>query len=218
MLASNIVDLARQILADEDSDNYRWPDPDMLAYLNEAQRVLAVVRPDAAAVREAVQLAPGVKQAVPATGLRFIGLVRNMGINGTVPGRRITHIDSDSLGAYDLDWDTLTPVTVIKHSLYDEDDPLNFDVYPPVHASTPVYVEMVYSKTPVELTDLGDAIGFSDSYSGALIQWVVYMAFSTDISSATSMARASGHGSMFFNILGVKMQADLIVSPNKENQ
>ena len=78
---------------------------------------------------------------------------------------------------------TAPTVPEAKHSpigyyLFDENDPLNFYVYPGVAGNA--YVEMVYSQRPTDLANTSATIAVPDNYSNALIDYCLFRAFTKD--------------------------------------
>jgi len=46
MLASNVIDIVRRVVNDEDSENERWSDSALLKYIGDAERRIYELRPD----------------------------------------------------------------------------------------------------------------------------------------------------------------------------
>ena len=68
----------------QDTTSVRWPEAELLRYINDAQREIVNFRPDSSATTANVQLVTGTKQTLPSGGLRLIKLTRNM--DGTSGG------------------------------------------------------------------------------------------------------------------------------------
>ena len=143
--------LARIEATLQDTANVRWTEAELLNYINDAQREITNIKPDATATHANVQLVTGTKQSIPTDGLKLISVVRNMSgywVEAT-GGRAIRLVAWDILDTQDPDWHNPTVTgdathgTTPKHFLFDEDDPLNYYVYPGVAGN--VYLEIVYS-------------------------------------------------------------------------
>ena len=79
ILASNIIAQASELAQDE--DNVTWTSPQALEWLNDAQRAVCLLRPDASVLNHSVQLIPGTRQEI--TGRRLVSISRNMGVDET---------------------------------------------------------------------------------------------------------------------------------------
>jgi len=218
MLASKIIKQASDQL--HDTLHERWALDEKIQGLNYAQNLVVIHRPDSNVNNAARQLTAGeTKQTIPSDGIRFMKLVRNMGEAGSTPGTVITHVEMDTFNQEDPDWHTAPAATVIEHYLYDPADPLNYYVYPPVHGSTAVYVDEVYSQVPTDVPDQAGGyvadtslIGLPDIYSNALLEFMLYLMFLKD-EEAASDAKAAVHNGHALQMLGVKSQKDFLFAP-----
>ena len=115
MQASVPISGAAKLLAD--AGNVRWTAADLLEWLNRAQRAIVLVRPDAKTTRGNITLAPGVDQAIAATGLRLLRITRNQS------GRIVTLISEEQLTDFDPAWPTASSSSAIKHYMHDPREP-----------------------------------------------------------------------------------------------
>lgn len=212
MIASQVIDRAGLLLSDSAGD--RWARQTLLDFINEAVRQVVLVRPDASARVETVQLAPGTRQALPQNGLRLLGVVRNMGQDGTTPGPAVRLAEKSALDAAEAAWHTQQGASEISEYLYDLRRPAVYYVSPPVADSPAVYVEIAYAASPDALTLEGEEIGLDDVYAGPVLDWVLYRAFHADTESAASRARAEHHFQAFYRALDRKTQSDIAVAPD----
>lgn len=224
ILAKDILDRAATMLGDPTHVVYPWTDK--LKWLNDAQREIVLVCPDASTKNEPVQLTAGAtKQTIPAAGIKFLKLIRNMGADGAAPGDII-----DSVAEAEMNqrrgWHTATPATSIMHYIEIPNDNRNYYVYPPVHASTDVYVEILYSCAPadvvisgLELTDLASStavISLDDIYANAILYFVLARSFGSKLNKGKEdLARAADFESLFNKSLGLK-QKGMSLSELKE--
>ncbi len=212
--------LARIEATLQDTANVRWTEAELLNYINDAQREITNIKPDATATHSNVQLVTGTKQAIPTDGLRLISVVRNMSdaSGGATGGRAIRLVAWDILDTQDPDWHDPTVAgdathgTTPKHYLFDENDPLNFYVYPGVAGSA--YVELVYSQRPTDLSAASSTIGIPDNYSNAIIDYCLFRAFTKDAEFAGNGARAGVHYQMFAVSVQGKAQIDAFIKPD----
>lgn len=182
------------------------------AWVNDAQRAISIARPDANVSIENFLLSPGVsRQTLPATANRLGGLIRNMGTDGLTPGRGITGpVPREPLDAVLPLW-TVTTGAFVKQYVYDEDTPLVFYVYPPVSGAW--YVEAKFFKIPVNVTLPSSTIDLPDIYAPVIREWILYCAFARDSERTPNWVRAARHLTNFYQLLGVKTNSDLAVSP-----
>lgn len=213
MQVSGITNRVAEIL--QDTANVSWTVAQLIEWVNDAIRALALVKPDSTAVTATQQLtASQTKQSLSgASDLRLIQLVRNMGANGTTIGRAIRLGDMNSLDSFDPNWHTATPDSVVREYMFNAERPDEFWVSPPVHATTPVYVELIKSVLPASVSAITDTLPVKDIYGPPLIEWCCYRAFSRDSERTPNWARAARHFQAFFNLLQVKIQADMAINP-----
>lgn len=215
LTAANILTRASDII--QDQTNVRWPTDELLRYLNDGRREIAIVRPDLYASTSVVTLSAGTKQALPSDGSRFLDAVRNM--SGTSPsftaGRAVRIVEREILDAQKPDWHTETGAATIQHFMFDERNPKVFYVYPPSNGSAKL--EIVYSQTPTEITATSTELTNEDIYAGALVDYVCYRSFSKDSEYAGNAQRAGLHYQQFANSLGIGRQVTVVASPNTAN-
>ena len=185
-----------------------------LDYLNDAQRTLVLVRPDANASIEAAALVAGTKQALPTGATRLLGVTRNMGANGTTVGRVVQMSDRATQDQINLDWHTATAASPVREVYYDDKKTsLNYFVSPP--AVSPWYLELEVSRPPTDVADAAtDDITLSDVYAGPLQAWMLFRAYALATQALGQFQKAQFQLSHFFNLLGVKMRNDILLSAN----
>lgn len=207
----SIVDKAEILL--QDTTNVRWSASELMDWLNDGQREVVLHKPEASARNESVILtANSTKQTIPSAGLSFIRLTRNMGANGTTPARAIRIVSREVLDAQTPDWHTETSAGHIKHYTFDPLDPKTFYVYPKAPA-TAYYVEMVYSAAPANAS-LGGAINIDDIYSNALLDYVMFRAYSKDAEYAQNGQLAVAYYTSFANSVGITIKSSMERNPN----
>lgn len=210
MLASDVLDRVSETLQDKGRVTYE--ESDLIGWLNDANRALVLVRPDASSTTTSMQLAAGTRQTLDADEA-LIRVVRNMGTDGNTPGKAVRLGSIDTIDAFNPDWHTATPATAIREYMFDAVRPDEFWVSPPVHATTAVYAQVVKRVPPAVIAATTDALPVADIYAPALIEWVCYRAFSRDSEQTPNWQRAGRHFAAFFNLLQVKMQADMAINP-----
>ena len=210
LTAQAIYQLAAEIL--EDTHHVTYLEAQLMTLLNEGQRAICLMRPDAKVVIENFELtANAVRHTLDGDSRRLGGVIRNMGADGDTPGKAITGpVPRESMDAVDPDWPTATGPHV-KQFIYDEDAPTYFYIYPTV-AST-WFVEAKLFKDPADITAKADRIDIGDIYAPPLREWLLYAAFARDSERTPNWIRAGRHLANFYQLLGIKTRADLAVSP-----
>lgn len=220
LTGTNLLSRIKDIL--QDTTSVRWPEAEILRYINDAQREIVNYRPESSAKTDNVQLVAGTKQALPSDGLRLIKVTRNMnGSSSSATGKRaIRIVNVDILNTQEPDWNDPTVSgdaqhgTVVKHYIFDEDDPKNYYVYPGVNGNA--YVEIVYSKIPTDLSSASSNLDIDDIYGNAVIDYVLFRAYQKDSEYAGNAQRAQTHYQLFLNCIGQGMQAQELLSPNND--
>ena len=219
--ATNLLLRIRDTL--QDTTGVRWLDAELLRYMNDAQREIVNLRPDAAADHANVQLATGTEQAIPDVGLRLIKVVRNMSAaGGSATGKRVIRIvDREILDSQEPNWHDPTVtgdaahVAIVKHYVFDEDDPRKYYVYPGVSGNA--YVEIVFSRSPTDFANTSSAVSYLDDiYANAIIDYVLYRAYMKDAEFAGNAQRASSHYQLFAGSVTQGGQVQIMVSPNND--
>lgn len=225
MAVSKVVDIvkrAQTIL--QDTTAVRWPLAELQNWLNDSYKEIVMLRPDANANSATVTLTAGARQKCHDTAsvnlpnlLRVLDVVRNM--HASSDKRAIRRTDRKILDDQRPTWYTDTASYSIQHYIYDDRNPHEFMVYPP--AQNGATVEIVYSSVPTahalsdsELTNSTATIHVDDIYANAIVDYILYRAYSKDAEYAANGARAQSHYAAFSGALGAKTTADTTVSPN----
>lgn len=199
----------------QDQTNIRWPQDELLRYLNDGRREIAIVRPDLYATTAVVTLVAGTKQTLPSDGVRFLDATRNIESDGATPGRAVRVAEREVLDAQRPDWHT-EAAGATRHFMFDERSPRVFYVYPP--AASGQKLELVYGKTPTDITSTSATLTEEDIYTGALMDYVCYRAFSKDAEYAANNQRAMMHYQQFLTALGSGAKVNMVVSPNTADE
>lgn len=204
ILASAIINKAEVIL--QDTTNVRWPETELLGWLNDGQREIALLKPDVSNKTGPAPLVAGTRQALPSDGVTLIKVTRNMGTNGTTAGEAIRKVPQDLMDSQTPGWHTTTATNVVKHYMYDSRAPRVYYVWPPSLGTT--QVELVYGAPPADVATVSSVITVDDIYANALIDYVLFRAYSKDLELAGNAERAGAAKAMFQQSLGAKAQAD----------
>jgi hypothetical protein len=219
----SVIDRVQKTL--QDTTGVRWPVVDELVlWVNDAQREIALLKPDASAKNTTVTLAMGTKQDIPSDGNRLLRVVRNMSAASNGHGHRAVRIVSrEVLDAQTPDWHDPTVTgdaahaTIIKHYIYDEANPRNFYVYPGVSNNNQSHVEIIYSANPATVAQNGN-LDIPDIFANAVMNYVLYMAYMKDAEYAGNNQRAASHFQLFMASITGKGQIDALTSPNFDSK
>lgn len=201
--AAQIID--RAAVALQDTGNVRWTRAELLDYLNAGQRALVVIKPtanvlltDAPLVAGTVQTLPTSDGTSPVDPIQLITVLRN----SCGDGRAVRLIARDLLDLHMGDWHSAPQTRVVKHYCYSDLDPKRFLVYPPNDGTG--CLEIAYAATPVALASEATTVSVDDIYQDALLDYVLYRAFSKDAEYAADPARAAARYASFAAALGSK--------------
>ena len=109
LTGANLITRVQDTL--QDTTSVRWSEAELLRYINDGQREVVNLRPDASALTANVQLSTGTLQTIPTSGLRLLKITRNMsGTSGSATGGRAIRI---------VDFDILNTLsTIIRSEVY----------------------------------------------------------------------------------------------------
>lgn len=202
--ASSILSRASTLL--QDTANIRWPQLELLDWLNDGQREVALYKPNACVRNTDVVLAPGTKQSLPADGNSLVDIPRNTN------GAAIRITARGTLDAQVPDWHSAAKANAkVAHYCYSELDPKNFYVYPPSPGGNSV--EIIYNASPANAT-LAGVISIDDIYASALVDYVMYRAYSKDSEYAANGQIASNHYQAFISAIRGKAGGEVATDPN----
>lgn len=210
MQASSILQRVQDIL--QDTTGVRWPEEELIRYLNDAQREVVLHKPDASADNRVITCEQGTRQTIPSDGLRLLDVVRNMGEDGDTPGNAVTLLGRGVLDSQRRGWHTESESDSVDHFLYDPRDPKTFYVYPPMQ-SPPSQLEVILSVSPTDATTADSELSLDPIYSNVLIDYTLYRAYSKDADFAANLERALTHYQAFAQSLGIKAASSMLYSP-----
>lgn len=216
--AKQVIRRVVDILVDVGS--IAWKVDELVRWLNDGQRELVILRPDATADIVQIVLVAGVRQQLPATAVKLLDIPNNTD-GQMLPIRQIERRELDEVLP---GWRASAAAGVIKHFMHDPRLPRAFEVYPPAVAGTKVDAEV--SKLPIDVAvpaaggtwnDVAGAIGVPDIHQSALVDYVLSRAYAKASSFAGNAARAQAHYAAFANSLGADVSASLTVAPQSSN-
>lgn len=197
----------------QDVDGERWTQDELLKHLNEAQGAVLVLKPDAYVLNKPILLAAGTRQALPTDGLMLFDMPRNLGANGTTPGRAVRRIERELLDTQVPNWHGMQSDVLVKHFTYSVSDKKVFYVYPPANGTS--YVELVYSAMPPLMT-INSVIALDDNYESALHNWVMYRAKLKEDEYGADPVAANGYLNGFAAVVTGKANGEAVRDPNRD--
>jgi len=214
---ASVINNAKLVLQEVTASGTRWTNEELIGWLNEFYQAAVQMKPDAYSVNEELSLTPGTKQAIPASGLRLIDVVRNSGASSSQMAVMVT--SRRALDSTRRTWHSDPASQDIEQYVFDDLDPTTFYVYPP--AGTGAALEIIYSAVP-EPHDKAqglDAIGsesfkLNDAYAPVALDYILYRAYAKDAEHAANLNRSQMHYNAFMQQLSGKAQTDQRVSPN----
>lgn len=219
----DLLDEVRPIIHDEDASNYRWPDAELIEYINAATRQITVLLPEANTVEtiEDTGTSRVARQALPAGGIKFIRVARNYADDGTTPQGTVRYAEKDVLDSYDPDWEYDSTIKAdganfFEHFCHDSSEPKVYYVYPPPAADNK-RLAVVYSAIPTSVTAVGNTFPLDDEYINAAIQYTVYRALTKENRATLPDAYRKELWSNFITALGLQRQAYIEISPEQNN-
>lgn len=212
--AQVIIDKAQIVL--QDTTAVRWPETELLGWLNDAQRAICAVLPELNAITGNITLVLGTRQTLPTSapaGITLLKIMRNMGVGGTTAGVALRKVPQELLDSQIPNWhDVAAATTLLRHYVYDQRAPKVFYVYPASVLNNTV--EALYTAAPADIT-LGTAITIDDTYATTVMDYILYRAYSKDLEMAGNDTRAKDSMGAFVAFLGAKKSVDVANAPTE---
>lgn len=202
----------------QDVTGVRWSLPELAGWFNDALREVALLLPSATSKSVVLPLAKGTRQTIPDGALMLMRVPRNLMPGSTdgdrKGGRAIRLVDRSALDTQYPDWhdEGRTPFRpIVRHFVVDEAEPRAFYVYPGNDGKG--LVEAVVSLDPPQVDASGTTLAsyaadfpLRSIYANAVLDYVLYRAYSKDASFSENLERADAHYNAFAMALGAKTQ------------
>jgi hypothetical protein len=209
--AKTIIDKATIQLID--LANIRWTRAELLSWLNDGMRQIVLIQPSASSTTSVIQLQAGTRQYLPDDGWLLLSIYRNMGINGSTPGRAIRIISREILDSFNPDWNTDTAKAEVRNYIYTNQDQLAFYVYPPNTGTQKI--EINYSAQPADLTAETQVIPIFDVFQSALVDYILYRACTKDAEYAPGLQLGQGYMATFVAAIQGKTESEVTNDPTQ---
>lgn len=210
--AGSVIRAAQSTL--QDAGAVRWLLPELLGYLNAGVREIALQKPTATAETVVFELVSGTKQTLPAGFHRLLSAIRN--VDG---GRAVTPVVREILDMQIPGWHSTANLPFSKTVMHILDDPFDtstFHVCPGNNGEGEI--EVIASRLPdpipvpndqIDIDAYSATVPVPDIYQNALVDYVLYRAFSKDINVPGAAQRAPAHYQLFQAALGIRQQTDI---------
>jgi hypothetical protein len=224
--ASSVMLSVQTIL--NDAASVRWTAVELHTWLNDSLREIAVLKPNAVAKTVEVTLQKGAYQTLPADHFNLFRLTRNLAtLDASTDkrggGRVITKVEREVMDMQIPGWmdGAVMPYSKnVVHFIDDISDMAAFYVVPGNDGTGVVEAICAVMPTPVPLpasdtlmvSSYTTNVDIADIYRNAVIDYMLYRAFSKDASLPGIAQRAGVHYSQFANALGVKFAAERLIS------
>ncbi|WP_287814523.1 DUF6682 family protein [Achromobacter sp.] len=212
MKVAEVISRARTIL--QDADAIYWEADELPMWVSDGRLEAYRLRPDLFEVSEDFVCAEGARQTLPGGARMLFDVPRNV---SAARQRAVTVADAGALGRVRPSWRSQSKAQEIRHFLYDERSPGQFDVYPPARAG--VVIELSYAKLPAPVTkDDGDKeLAEEGAYAPALVDYVLYRAFLKEADTVPAFhQRAAQHLAACQATLTSDVTAKAMTSPNEQ--
>lgn len=217
-----VIDLiSRAQTLTKDYPSVRWPVLELQQWLNDAYREIINIRPDANSMTGTYTCGTGTRQILTTsfpTAIKLIDVPRNL--SASSDKRAIRQIERRQLDDQRRGWHAEDATVNIEHFMFDPRLPKEFLVYPP--ATSGAQLEVVYSSVPVahaltetqlNNTATTEVIRIDDTYANAILDYMLYRAYSKDADYAANADRANGYRQSMVESLGAKSVSDGAYQP-----
>lgn len=222
----------------------RWTQREFVDALNDGQKAIAKYMPWSCSRVDSLKLKAGSKQSIEAiaansiipgdgstavfvSGTMLQSVVRNMGANGSTPGRSVRVVDREILDVNSPDWHSTTG-TPVAGFVFDPRNPKIFYVTPAVPAAADWWVEASYLADPVVVPHAAEGtygkdgastvtISVDDKYVDDLMGYILARAFLKDAEYASNPALASSYTTLFTASINAQAAAVTGVNPNLQS-
>lgn len=198
-----------------DSEYVRVGKEGYLRFLDDAINQICLVRPDAHVKTEIIDLVAGNRQSMPSDAYTLIDIYRNEN------GAPITQTERNNLD-YFTDWYAGAPTSEIKEFIYDVRSPKSFWVSPASDGTS--RIEMTYTYRPTKYA--GSSLPFEDTlkldieledvFTGAVVNYMLFLLYSTDSSSTMDAQFAGSYLNKFLQDLGTEFTSTTSMVPKPQ--
>lgn len=202
------VDMAERKILDESNDEYS--EQNLLDLYHQAIREIINLVPSAHTETKIWKLAPATRQVIPADGVELVDVIQNAGPDGTSPGTPIRETTLDVMKALLPGWEADTPADNCEHFMRLPESKKAFLVYPKSTGNNQILAQVTTIPPAVMWDSNGDwkvaVIPIDDTYSSAIINGMVYIAYDDDSDTPGNTPRSQVFYARFLQDLGIREQ------------
>lgn len=222
-----VKDIIERVLLLYHDENYlRIKQQQYLQLLDDAILQLILTRPDAHEKRDVMKLSPGPRQHLPEEAFSLIDIYSNKfkiaEPDEYTDGKPVFQVARKDLDYFSNWYDNLDEHTQIDEFAFDVRSPKQFWVNPPVAETVPIYIEIGYSYQHPQYSlmteDYDDILEMelevSDEFRNAIINYLLYLLYSTDSTSELDRSIADKYLNNFYQLLGVDGKSSLEAYPH----
>lgn len=227
LTAKEVFKRARVVL--NDATSTRWSLPELLMWLNDAVREIAVLSPEAVSGIAAIEMDEGTLQTMPASVQQILRVVCNVTVKSGPPfvyerGDAVTPIRRALLDAIEPGWQDPDVVPFTRHvAHFVEDETLQGYFYVCPGNTGAGMIECIVARRPAEI-DAPDNPFEIDSYDGievqvdqrlqnAVVDFVVSRALAKDLALPGAEARSMAHYQRFAGAVMARQSNEVRVNP-----
>lgn len=195
----------------QDAGAVRWTYPELLDYLNAAQRAIVALKPNAATQNVVISLKKGCEQILAANHTVLSRVIRNIINPATMSGGAVLRMlkNREILDAMMPGWmdSTILPFgTIVSYVIYDLATPGTFFVAPGVTADDAALIEVTVGIQPTDIPkpllplDLASYVTLTTldaRYFNTLLDFMLYRALTKDGALQGAAVRAAAHKQLF---------------------
>lgn len=212
-LAAILARVSTKLFVDDPDDaEARWTTAEHLADYNSLKNTIVGARPELGAQSIPVQLIPGTPlQVLPDGGIQFKAAPVNLGANGATRGATILPVDKDDLDHCIASWQA-TPGTPVESYSRDDNNPLQFWIYPQPATAWWVQVDFIGCFQDVDIADIDDPIALPDSCEDSIFYGLMAMAYAKNM-KAGDTAKTAFWQQLFNADMGLKASKQVEFKP-----
>ena len=191
-----------------DVGRVRWPATERCGWCVDALRELLINRPEAMTVNASFALAANtVAQAVPAGYLRLVDVIRNAN------GAPVSAAMRNEMDLHRPEWMQDDAAAAVRHYMIDPQNPRAFWVWP--KPATAFSVDATLLAEPPLSVAVDGSLPVDSTCLPAIVDYVLYRAFSKDAEDAFNASRALAHRDAFLAAIGASRSNEPVTTPKQ---
>lgn len=204
------INMSERKILDESNDEYS--EQDLLDLFHLAVKEIINLVPRAHTESRSWQLSPSTRQICPADAVEIVDVIMNMGAAGATPGAAIRETTLDVMRALLPGWEAVTPADTVEHWFRIPESKVEFMIYPCSTGNNQILTRITTMPAQV-LWDSNDdfklaIIPIDDTFSSAIINGMVYMAYDDDSDTPGNTPRSQIYYQRFLQDLGLRQQKE----------